>query len=104
MFNSNKHRKANTKQLIGKKKINCLLNLYLFNVFRLVNQTCETVWDTVYCWPETLVNMTVQISCPNYVDKFNMKRNFVFVFKNSKQLHNCLGLLDLREIIKNLII
>lgn len=34
------------------------------------------------CWPETNINETVELPCPNYVNKFNKKRkkNFQNLF------------------------
>jgi hypothetical protein len=37
------------------------------------NKTCETTWDEIACWPQTPVNKTLEILCPNYIDRFNRK-------------------------------
>ncbi len=47
---------------------------------------CPTTWDSVMCWPETHVNQTVYLSCPNYIDKFNIKSktfNFCLLYEIS---------------------
>ncbi len=41
--------------------------------FKLDPNMCEFTWDQILCWPETFVNRTVSIPCPNYVNKFNKK-------------------------------
>jgi hypothetical protein len=39
---------------------------------------CPIFWDSVTCWPETSVNTTARLPCPNYINKFNMKRKLSF--------------------------
>lgn len=51
-------------------------------MYFLVNLSCETTWDTILCWPNTPINETLEIQCPNYVDKFNMKSKFNFLVSN----------------------
>jgi hypothetical protein len=47
---------------------------------------CLTTWDSVMCWPETPVNQTVYLSCPNYIDKFNIKSKVYVVVYEKKIL------------------
>ncbi len=35
--------------------------------------TCSLMWDSVTCWPETSVNTTARMPCPDYINKFNTK-------------------------------
>ena len=32
---------------------------------------CPIMWDKVMCWPETKINDTVYLPCPDYVSRFN---------------------------------
>lgn len=41
-------------------------------------KVCSTTWDTVLCWPQTPLNKTIRLQCPNYINKFNTRsKNFI---------------------------
>ena len=70
---------AEQELLAQKAEIDCdnKLESYWLNATANAN-ACYPMWDTVLCWPETSLNTTIQISCPNYILRFNMKSKKYF--------------------------
>lgn len=55
---------------------------FIFINFPLQDSTsCQLHWDSLLCWPETSINNTLYLPCPNYVNKFNVLSNkFLKIF------------------------
>ena len=44
--------------------------------FLILANECESVWDSIMCWPRSGANKTVSLPCPPYVNKFNTQSKF----------------------------
>ena len=44
---------------------------------------CPANFDSIVCWPETPINDTVYLPCPDYLDKFNIRSKEKQLFTSS---------------------